>query len=260
MRSFLTDRRLLSAVVLSLAATTLAALFRNRTHETPPPKNEAALNSLAFNSVSAPNGTRGVLKIHRELGLEFRVSSFGREQAAVGCDRETYWFWMKSYDPRSHYSCPATDIDKVGLNPLFSPFFIRCLSGAEFLWRGHPEYGDLSISEDGCSLTISFRAGRMSKIECSGEGQEFSVEFLTHQKAGAHWIPRDIKVSIEGEPPFEVDMGEAEINPPEAPDTNPPAGTKKSRLEIRNWACCSCSSRKPVSCAFFQCLPWRPAT
>lgn len=220
-------------VAAAFSAATMSAIALRPPRNTP--DKPAEVEGLAFVGMSAPWGTSGILKIHRELGMEFRAGAFGTDQVAVALDRETYWFWMRSYEPRRYHFCPLEDVSRVGLNPLFSPLFIRCASGAEFLWRDHPEDGDVRLSEGSTSLATSFRGGRMSKIVCSSDGgNSVRVEVLTHQRAGDKWIPRRMKASLNEGEAIEMDMGEVEINPLEKPDARPPSGMKGARLKVRN--------------------------
>lgn len=162
------------------------------------------------------------------------MGAFGSRQVAVACDRKTYWFWMRSYDPRRYHFCPLDEVGRVGLNPLFSPLFIRCASGAEFIWRGHPQDGETRFSEDGFDVAASFREGRMLGLSCSaGTDGSVVVEVSSHQKVGSFWIPRRLKASLDGGSPVEVDMGDAEANTADIPDAAPPEGMKGSRLAVR---------------------------
>lgn len=224
--------RNLVMVAVALSAAMAAALILRPQRKMP--DDHMAVDGLSFAGISAPWGSSGSLKVHRELGVELRVGAFGSDQVAVACDRETYWFWMRSYDPRRYHFCPSDEVGRVGLNPLFSPLFIRCASGAEFIWRGHPQDGETRLSEGGFEVVASFRGGRMLGLFYSaGEDGSVAAEVLSHQKVGAFWIPRKIRFSVEGGDTVDVDMGDAEANPADFPDATPPEGMKGSRLTVR---------------------------
>lgn len=230
MSKFSTRNLVLVAVALSAAMVAALVLRPQRKR----PDDPVAVDGLSFAGISAPWASYGSLKVHRELGMELRVGSFGSDQVAVACDRETYWFWMRSYDPRRYHFCPLGEVGRVGLNPLFSPLFIRCASGAEFIWRGHPQDGEKRFSEGGFEVVASFRGGRMISLSYSaGADGSIVAEVLSHQKVGAFWIPRKLRVLLEGGDTVDVDMGDVEANPAKFPDATPPEGMKGSRLAVR---------------------------
>lgn len=48
----------------------------------------------------------------------FATKFLKKEQAIVSADGKTYWFWIKSFDPKSVYYC---DLDKIELTRVKSP-------------------------------------------------------------------------------------------------------------------------------------------
>jgi len=170
--------------------------------------------------------------IHRRLGLEFRASLVGMEQVVVAHDDRTFWFWVRSYDPRRYYFSPLEDASNVGLSLVFNPLFARCVSGVEFLWNPHPKDGVLNLNDGEYEVTILFVDGLARRQVYLRQGVvEASVEFIEYQRVAGASFPRKISVALKGQSPLEIDMGQAEVGGELIPQTTPPEGMKGLRLE-----------------------------
>jgi hypothetical protein len=170
--------------------------------------------------------------IHRRLGIEFRAYLLGSEQVLVAHDDRTFWFWVRSYDPRRYYFCPLEDAENVGLVPVFHPLFVRCVSGVEFVWNPHPKDGVMNLEDGEYEVTILFVDGLAKRQVYYRQGVvEAFIEFIEYQRVSGAILPRKVSVGVKGQLPLEIDMGQAETGEQMIPQTRPPEGMKGLRLE-----------------------------
>lgn len=217
------------ALMLSLAIFVAFSSRSTPVHQ----RNPERLESVSFRNIRASIGTRCVVRVGKDL-VEIKVWNFGSCIMAMACDMDIYWFWMKSYEPQKYHFCSTDEVDKVGLNPLFSPTFARCASGVEFIWRPHPEEGDVMFNDGIYLVKASFSGGMAVRLSYSTDGKEvLSVRFTEHQMNSGHWLTRRMVVAAEDLGEREVDLGEAEVNLDGVPFMEPPKGMNGVRLAIR---------------------------
>lgn len=223
----------LSVCMCLFLATMLALSMKAGPKATPEtdPKTGPVVG-VAFRNASAAGFVDIQVRVDRTLGGEFRASAMGHEQAAVAFDPARIWFWIRSYNPRRYYLCNSEDADRVGLAPALRPLFMRCVCGAEFLWREHPRDGEMSMEDGEYSVVVVFEEGypRLQRYLLDGR-EVLSLEFIEYQKSAGLLFPSMIRLEMEGSSPLDIDMGEVEINPPDAPKTAPPEGIRRHVLQ-----------------------------
>lgn len=163
------------------------------------------------------------LKVHKNLGGNLRADHMGVSGAMVAYDDRSYWFWLRTYDHRRYYFCAAAEVDEAGIAPFMRPLFLRCASGAEFLWRSHPEDGIMRISDGEYEVEVRFSRGLPAEQTYRLGGRVvLAVLFREHQQLRGLSLPKTLSVKIDGLEDVEVDMGEPILNPADPPNTSPP--------------------------------------
>ena len=232
MPTFFRTKTLMAATSLLLLLATVLSMPRRRQADTEEHSSRGPLVSVAFRNATGRAGSKFSMVIHRRLGMEFRAYLLGSEQVLVAHDDRAFWFWVRSYDPKRYYFCPLKDAEKVGLVPVFHPLFVRCVSGVEFVWSPHPKDGVMNLEDGEYEVTVLFVGGLATRQVYYRQGVvEAFIEFVEYQPVAGAMLPKKVSVGLKGQPPQEIDMGQAETGEQLIPQTAPPEGMKGLRLE-----------------------------
>lgn len=55
----------------------------------------------------------------------FKTTSRNKDQAIISDDGQTYWFWIKTFDPRTVYYCDSSKVDNTRVKHPLKPNFIK---------------------------------------------------------------------------------------------------------------------------------------
>jgi len=232
MYSFSPPIKTLAFVSVCLLVATAAALSQRTRPPEPRRREEEVVECVAFRNATAAGFVDISVSVHRESAGSFCARTGGRDQASCGFDDDEVWFWLRSYDAGHYYFCAPEEADDVGLSPMLRPLFIRCASGAEFVWGEYPHEGIVTLSDGSYSVEISLSQGRPKSMRYSLDGTpSLALDFLEHQACAGHDFPKTLRLTIEGVSPVEIKMGEVEVNPPEWPVARPPQRSSGVRLQ-----------------------------
>lgn len=152
--------------------------------------------------------------------------------AMVAYDDTTYWFWLRTYDHRRYYFCSASEVDEAGMAPFMRPLFLRCASGAEFLWGDHPKDGTMRILDGDYEIDVRFSRDLPEDQTYRLDGRDvLAIRFAEHQTCRGLSFPKRLSVKIDGMEEVQVDMGEPILNSEDPPETLPPKGLQGKRIQ-----------------------------
>ena len=156
-----------------------------------------------------------------EAGSEAVLYAMGREQAKVFYGPDTYWFWLRGYDPRRYYFCRPEEAEESRLIPVFRPSFSRWMLNRE-------RDGTIKEKDGPYSVEIESKGGSVVSQRYFLDGLEHtSVLVKAHQSVGGRSMPKIAVIRFHDETvDLSVDMGFVQIGGAFAPDRNPPQGMR----------------------------------
>jgi hypothetical protein len=220
MRSFFA----LKCASAALFVATLAALAIPRD---PPPAVEPKEDKrgVSFENILVDGQVRCELRHDPSSGTEIKSSLWGVDQARVAFDSSEYWFWIRSYDPDGHYSCPAESAGGTDLIPPLRPSFTRWI-----LEEGRKD--GKSLSKDGeYEVDLEIRDGSVVEQTYRRGGRiEARVSVKATQKSGGRTFPALAVLEFDGKS-IRIEMGVPNTSDPKPPDLKPPAWSKRSEID-----------------------------
>jgi hypothetical protein len=234
---------------LFLLLLTVVALFLN-TGSPEPQVGDISSEMDRFNSMvsdikdlRAPNVVHGPLKTSveykKKTAIRLDSSLGGRTEMKAAADRNTFWFWCRSFDRSSVYYCDRSRINETRLKPAFHP----CLAAAMFCVDeiekstviDTPDGRRIATEEDGFNREIELHNGLIvrqqfrvgNKLVATMKVEEFQKhrEFTLPSKIRITWHDEGISATIS--------MGDIIINSGVVPDTSIP--TELSRVNLENF-------------------------
>lgn len=219
--------RIFSAVSLALAAMTVAlALAKPQKPNTDVDRPVARFEGVAFREASASGGISCAFVYDESVGSEFSASLMGMQQVLVANNNSKYWFWVRSHDPRRYYHCPAVETERFSMIPPLRPSFTR--------WILNREKESTSFRDGQYTVEIKVRDGLVTKQIYILDGEtDTEVTVTAFQNSGGLSFPAMAILKMPGRGiTLEIDMGPAEVNPVEKPNTDPPKGKKGKSLAL----------------------------
>lgn len=219
--------RIFSALSLALATLTVAlALAKPKPPRADFDKPVARFEGVAFRNASASGGISCIFVYDELVGTEFSASLIGIQQVLVAKDESEYWFWVRGHDPRRYYHCPSSEAEKFNMIPPLRPSFSR--------WILNREKESTSFRDGEYTVDITVRNRLVTKQIYILEGEvDTRVTVTAFQNSGGLSFPAMAILEMPGRGiELEVDMGPAEANPKDKPNTNPPKGKKGKSLAL----------------------------
>jgi hypothetical protein len=219
MRSFFV-LKCASAVLFVATLAALAIPYR------PPPSVEPKEDKrgVSFENILVDGQVRCELRHDPSSGTEIKASFWGVDQARVAFDASEYWFWLRSHDAYSHYTCPAESVEGTDLIPPLRPSFMR--------WILDEDRKDgKSLSKDGdYEVELEIRDGAVVEQTYRRGGRiEARVSVKATQKSGGRTFPALAVLHFKGKA-IEIEMGVPNTSDPKSPDLKPPAWSNRSEI------------------------------
>lgn len=209
----------------SIALVTLGLLCLNTVVDVPTtPNYKEEFRGLAYRHAKVDGWADCTLLCDLNAGVEFRAEMWGVRQVQVAYDNSIYWFWVRSYDQRCYYICPASEVQNTSLIPPLRPSFSR--------WMLNREKESSSFIDGEYEVDIVLEGGSVASQRYSRNGViEVEVKVIAFQESNGMEFPALATLYIASNKALlTIDLGRVEVNPSEGPETSEPEGLKRRDL------------------------------
>ena len=240
------QRTLLTIIVLLLFFAILAVCNKEKQKIVIPPskieelirsinENNAKVRSISYPEISCSR-VNSTLFYEKPSRIQITSNFLGSKESEIFSDENTFWFWLKSFDPKSVYFCEREKIHLTRvINPLRPELLVRLVCLDEI-----PSDAKLVPLEGYCELVVQEETylrklvlkDRVTRQTFYKDGEEvFLVDFVSVQNVDGIIVPKQIKLSWKKENiSMTMDMGTPLINT-NVPPIKMPYGLKKINLE-----------------------------
>lgn len=143
--------------------------------------------------------------------LLFVTYIYGTKEAMIGCEKNNYWFWIRSFDKKSIYFCKKSNLNKTNLNPIMNPEIISSMGWMrEINPNSKIEYSEKGLlcefKKDLIKIIIEFDSEKIisqkifidERLILTMEGKEYNYfsNHLMPTKIKAFWHEENIKETL----------------------------------------------------------------
>lgn len=203
----------------------MVLLSKGETPKAPSKPHAKEFRGVYYPEITTDEGIKCSFVHDARIGSEFRAYMWGRPQVIVAHDASTYWFWIRSYDPKRYYFCELSESASVDLIPPLRPSFCRWLAN-----QGNQK--SERFIDGPYTVEIEAKDGFITTQRYTIDGRiEAEVRVLASQESAGMMFPAIAEIEM---PDLHlktiVNLGPAEANPEERPDFDPPEGLRARDL------------------------------
>lgn len=203
-----------ASACLFVATVALALLHRKEQSISAPRAPEDEVLRVSFDDVRIGGVAKCKIRYDSAAGAEFKATAWGMDIAMLAFDRSRYWFWIKDYDPKSHFTCAVDSVGRTDLIPPLRPSFME--------WVVNENVETSKFMDGEYEVEIDRREGVVSEQRYTRNGRvESRVVVRAFQESSGKKFPALATIEFDGKS-IEINLGSAETTNPIRPKTQPP--------------------------------------
>ena len=93
-------------------------------------RRNSAVKNVFYGSIRSGRSS-STMFYSKPFDFMMSTSFLGRRESEVGSDKEIFWFWIRSFDPKSAYFCLRADVGKTRMRGAIRPDLLKSLLGID---------------------------------------------------------------------------------------------------------------------------------